>query len=444
MQEKMLPQNIEAEVALLGAMINYNEIIDEVAEVVREEYFYLDNNRVIFRSLTYLYSQGKKIDLIYLSEEVTKERDISKYELTCMTNAVMTSDNWREHSNIIKEKYILRRVIEQSRTLEAKCFTPSVDVDGVVSEAERDILSIADTSTNGFRLSSFSDLMDRNLASLELVHLHKGEVSGLKTGYEELDNLTSGFQPGDLIIIAARPSVGKTTLALNIAEHISMNEKKPVLFFSLEMSEEQLGNRVISARSGVAYEKMKSGFMEADEWQSIVHSGNELKDAPLHINDQCNLTQMNLRHIAKKAKREHDIKVLIVDYMQLLRYQGKKVERRDLEVAEFSRELKAIAKDLSIPVIALSQLNRGVEARSDEKPRLSDLRESGSIEQDADVVILMSKRKVSSNADEFVSDESPEVLIDVAKQRNGPCGWVWLEFDKATVKFKDKKAYNFD
>jgi replicative DNA helicase len=427
---KLLPQNIEAEQSVLGSMIIDKTSIAEAAEVLRSEDFYRENHKLIFSSIIGLYQKDIPVDMITIIEHLRSNERLEAVGgityITELCNSVPSTANLQTYINIVKDKAVLRRLIKSSHEIIEESYSKQDDVPMVLDSAEKKIFDIAQNkSVSDFE--SLSEVLERGFLEIERLYNNKGEVTGVPSGFPELDDKTSGFQSGDMVLIAARPSMGKTTFALNLAEHAALRAGKSVVIFSLEMSKEQLAYKLLCSEANVDMLKLRTGNLEDADWDNIARASGPLADAKIYIDDTAGISVMEMRSKCRKIKIQHGIDLIVIDYLQLMSGSG---ESRQQEVSEISRSIKALAKEMHCPVIALSQLSRAPEQRTDHRPMLSDLRESGSIEQDADLVMFLYR-------DEYYNKETEEKNVAeciIAKQRNGPTGTVklaWLgQFSK--------------
>lgn len=432
--DRIPPQNLEAEQAVLGAVLLQSEALITAMERVRSEDFYLTEHQLIFEAMVQLGEENQPIDLVTLT---TKLRDKQQLEdvgnvtyLTKLANAVPTAANVDYYAQIIEEKSMLRRLIRTATQIVSDGYAGGEDVGGMLSDAERRILEISNRrSGSGF--IAIRDVLMEVFERVEFLSANKGGMTGIPSGFPDLDKMTSGFQRSDLIIVAARPSVGKTAFALNIAQNVGVRAKETVAIFSLEMSASQLVQRMLCAESNVDAGRMRTGQLENEDWEKLTMAIGALSEAKIYIDDTPGVTVADIRAKCRRLKKEQGLGMILIDYLQLIHGRGKPGENRQQEVSEISRTLKQIARELEVPVIALSQLSRGVEQRQDKRPMMSDLRESGSIEQDADIVAFLYR-------DDYYDKESEKkniIEIIIAKQRNGPVGTVELVFLKNYNKF---------
>lgn len=427
---RSLPQNIEAEQSVLGSMILDKTSIAEAAEVLRGDDFYRENHKLIFSAIIDLYQRDIPVDMITIIEHLrSTERLEGAGGITYITeicNSVPSTANLTSYIDIVKEKSILRRLIKSSTEIIEESYNQQDDVPKVLDSAEKKIFDIAQ-NTVSTDFEALSTVLERGFLEIERLYNNKGEVTGVPSGFPELDAKTSGFQKGDMILIAARPSMGKTTFALNLAEYAALRSAKSIVVFSLEMSKEQLAYKLLCSEANVDMLKLRTGNLEDSDWDNIARASGPLAEAKIYIDDTAGISVMEMRSKCRRIKIEHGIDMIIIDYLQLMSGSG---ESRQQEVSEISRSIKALAKEMQCPVIALSQLSRAPEQRTDHRPMLSDLRESGSIEQDADLVMFLYR-------DEYYNKETEEKNVAeciIAKQRNGPTGTVklaWLgQFSK--------------
>lgn len=431
--DRVPPQSKEAEQSVLGSMIIDKEAIFSAAEFLTEQDFYSSAHKNIYNAILSLSDRGEPVDLITLSEELQSKQCLEdvggRSYLVTLANAVPTAANVKYHSNIVREKSILRALIKASTDIVTRSFESPSNVDEFLDEAEQLIFDIGGRGKHqGF--ASFKDVLVRAFERIEKLYDDKKGITGISTGFTDLDRMCYGLQQSDLIVIAARPSMGKTTLALNMAQQVAVKEKRPTAFFSMEMSKEQLAQRLLCAESQVDAQKMRSGYLSKDEWHKLTRAVGPLSESPLYIDDSASLSVMEVRAKARRLKAENNLEAVFVDYLQLMRGFARS-ESRQQELSEISRALKALAKELSVPVIALSQLSRAVERRPDRRPILSDLMESGGIEANADLVMFI-YREAYYNKDTEMGNVAE---INIAKQRNGPTGLVKLYFLDRYTKF---------
>ncbi len=428
------PQDVQAEQSVLGAMLLSKDAIGDVAEIVRGHDFYRPAHEQIYSAIVDLYGRGEPADAITVADELAKRGELGRIGghiyLHDLLSTVSIASNAAYYAEIVREKAILRRLVEASMKIAQLGYSGQGDVSGIVDAAQQAIYSVAEGKT-GEDYQPLSALMEATLDEIEALSAH-GIMAGVPTGFIELDELTNGLHPGQMVIIAARPGVGKSTLGLDFARAASIQHGLCSAFFSLEMTKTEIVMRLLSAEAQVPLGDIRKGRMSDENWSRIARKTAEVAEAPLFIDDSPNLTMMEIRAKARRLKQRHDLKLVIVDYLQLMT-SGKRVESRQLEVSEFSRQMKLLAKELDVPVVALSQLNRGPEQRTDKKPMLSDLRESGSLEQDADVVILLHREDMYNNA----SERAGEADLIIAKHRNGQTRPVTVAFQGHYSRFVD-------
>jgi replicative DNA helicase len=442
--QKVPPHNIEAEQSILSAILIDNDTFPEVLEVLSEADFYREAHAKIFKAMVELFERSEPADLITLSNVLKKQGQLEAVGgasyLAELVDTVPMAVNATHYAKIVQEKALLRRLIERAAAITTRCFEDKTDVEDILDFAERTVFEV---SENKIKPSFYAlkDILTQTYQAVEDAYENKALVTGVPTGFRDLDQKTSGFQGGDLIIIAGRPGMGKTALALNIARNASETSGEPVAIFSLEMSKEQLSLRLLSSEAGVDSARMRGGFLTQSDLAKINRAAGALYDIPLFIDDTPAISALEIRAKARRMKMNEGLGLIMIDYLQLMKGRAS-AERRDLEISEISRSLKALAKELSIPVIALSQLNRRVEERTNKRPVLSDLRESGAIEQDADVIVFIYREKVYN---EDVDPSKKMVAeLNVAKQRNGPTGTVNLIFQEEYTRFRDASAREVD
>lgn len=438
------PHSIEAEQAVLGGVMLDNQAWDKICDVLSEKDFYRHDHRLIFRALNILYGRNSPFDVLTVSETLKTQNELDKvggevylFELAKNTPSAA---NITAYAKIVRERSILRQLISSANDIAESAFNVgSRDTTDLLDEAERKIFAIAEQSTRGSGPQNVKEFLGKAVERIDTLSHTGGAVTGLETGYNDLDAMTSGLQPADLVIVAGRPSMGKTLLAMNIAENAVMQAQKPVLVFSLEMPGEALVMRMISSLGRIDQQRLRTGQLEDEDWPRITSVVSMLSEAPLFIDDTPALSPAEVRARARRVARENgDIGLIVVDYLQLMQVPGMS-DNRTLEVSEISRSLKALAKELNVPVVALSQLNRSLESRSDKRPVMSDLRESGSIEQDADIIAFIYR-------DEVYYEDSPDkgtAEIIIAKQRNGPIGKVRLTFLGRYTRFENFTDHDY-
>ena len=426
------PQNIDAEASLLSAVLVDDSAMNELVEIITPLDFYRSAHQKIFSAMIQLAEKNEPIDLVTLANIMKDIGDLDKIGgavfLSKLIDEVPLAANVRHYAKIIHEKATLRRLIEKGYAIIKRCLDEQQKVDEIVDFAQGCIFEISESK---IRPSFFEvkELLPAGFERLEEREKNKGRPAGVPTGFKQLDKLTSGLQNADLIILAARPSMGKTAFALNIARNVAVECNLPVAFFSLEMAKEQIVMRLLCAESKVNSDRISDGFISQQDWKNLHKAGRTLYRAPIYIDDSADNTSLTIRAKARRLKMDSGLGLVIIDYLQLMKV-ARSRERRDLDISEISRSLKSLAKELGVPVVALSQLNRQLEKRDDKRPRLSDLRESGSLEQDADVVALIHREEVFMKKEEKLAYEGKAEII-VAKQRNGPTGSVPVAFLKS-------------
>ncbi len=435
--ERGLPHNLDAERSVLGAIILDNESIYQILDVLKSEDFYAENHKVLFERITEMVTVSRAIDLVTLREELARTGELEQIGgipyIASLIDTLPTSRNILHYSQIIKEKAVLRRLIRAGYDIIDSCYRQEEETVEILNSAERSIFAIAEDRIRvGFQ--SLKDLADSAWNRINFIHENPGVLTGLETGFSDLDQLTSGLQPADLIIVAGRPSMGKTALAMNIAQHVGVRLKKTVGVFSLEMSRDQLMLRFLCSEARLDSHRLKVGGFTRDEWSRLMRTMAVLSEAKVFLDDSSSSTPIEMGAKARRLKAEHGLDLIIIDYLQMMRMKGR-YDNRQQEITAISRSLKELAKELNVPVIALSQLHRGPETRGkDHRPMLSDLRESGAIEQDADVVCFIYREEVYEPTEE--NRGLAEILV--RKQRNGPIGDIELVFLKEYTRFENK------
>ena len=435
--KRVLPHSVEAEQSVIGSMIMDRDAIMTASEVITSEDFYQSQYGVLFDAMLELYNEGKPVDLVTLQERL-REKDvppeISSLEFVRdLLDAVPTSANVRHYATIVQEKSMLRKLIKVNEDIANTCYLAREKTEDILEETEKKIFDLLQYRSTG-DFVPIKQVVLNAVDKIEKASKNKGTVTGIPTGFIDLDYKTSGFQPSDLILIAARPSMGKTAFVLNVAQHMAFKEGKTVAIFSLEMSKEQLVNRLFSLESKVDSQALRTGNLTDEDWAKLIEGAAVVGKSNLIIDDTPGISIAELRSKCRKFKLEHDLGIIIIDYLQLMSG-GKHSESRQQEISEISRSLKAVARELNVPVVALSQLSRAVEQRPDHRPMLSDLRESGAIEQDADVVMFL-YRDDYYNKD---TDKKNIAEVIIAKQRNGPIGTVELVWLPNYTKFANMK-----
>lgn len=432
-EEKMLPYSIEAEMSVLGAMLIDENASAAVFEMLREEYFYKDAHRKIFSAVWDLYTINQPVDVLTLQEVLKRKNSLedaggASYVVS-LANCVPTAANVEFYAKIVKEKAILRTLIQTATKVAEEGYKATQDADNLLDWAEKLFFDIAKKRIKkGFKL--VKEVIGDSMKMIENLYQKKSYITGIETGFTDLDEITSGLQASDFIVIAGRPSMGKSSLASNIAEHLGVEKREAVAIFSLEMSTEQLVQRFLCSQAKVEIQKVRSGFLSSDSWTELTKAASRLYEAPIFIDDTPGISTLEIRAKARRLLLEHDVKLIIVDYLQLMRSPFR-TENRQQEISEISQSLKALAKELNVSVIAVSQLSRAPEKREGFKPRLSDLRESGAIEQDADVVMLLFREEFYHTKE----DNLGLTELNIAKQRNGPTGTIKLNFLKEYMRF---------
>ncbi|MBL7081500.1 MAG: replicative DNA helicase [Candidatus Omnitrophica bacterium] len=434
-KEKVPPQNIEAEMATLGSMLFEPEAIAQVLEILEATCFYKASHARIFEAIVNLYNLNRAVDLITVTDELKRQNLLEGIGgvsyLTELVNVVPTAANVEHYAHLIKEKSLLRNMINNATQITFLAYEYEGDIDEALDRAETLIFNIRDTRSKNAP-TALKEVVQRSIEQIDLAYQRKMPVTGLASGFKELDIRTAGFQPSNLIIIAGRPSMGKSALGIGIAEYVGAVQKIPLAFFSLEMSKEQLVQRMLCAHAHVDGQKVRTGYLSPSDWPRLTAAAGKLSEAPIFIDDTPGISVMELRAKARRLKTQYNIQMLILDYLQLMRSR-QRIENRQQEISEISRSLKALARELDMPLIAVSQLSRAVESRSDHRPQLSDLRESGAIEQDADLVLLILREDYYNPT--FENQGITEVII--AKQRNGPVGSLNLAFIKEYARFEN-------
>ncbi|MFH1678804.1 MAG: replicative DNA helicase [Candidatus Omnitrophota bacterium] len=429
------PQNLEAEMAVLGSMMLEEKAASIVIELLSESYFYKDSHRKIFEAMYNLFNNNKAIDLVTVNDELKRQGFVDSVGgasfLTELVNSVPSVVNVAHYARLVREKSILRALISNANQIASLAYEYEGEADEALDRAESLIFNIRDSRRTS-SVVPLKEIIQASIENIDLVYQKKAQVSGITTGYVDLDRLTAGLHPSDLIVVAGRPSMGKSALALGLVEYIGVVEKIPIAFFSLEMSKEQLVQRMLCGHARVDAHKVRTGFLSPSDWPKLTAAAGKLSEASIFIDDSPAISVMELRAKARRLKAHSNIQFIILDYLQLMRGKDKS-ENRQQEISEISRSLKALARELNVPVLAVSQLSRAVENRQDRRPQLSDLRESGAIEQDADLVLLLLREEYynPNTSNEGIA----EVII--AKQRNGPVGSIKLAFVKEYARFEN-------
>lgn len=433
--EKLPPQSLEAEIAVLGSMLLDREANALAVELLDVSCFYKEAHKKIYAAVVKLFDENKAVDLVTVVEELKKTNALDDVGgpayLANIASSVPTAANITHYAKIVKEKYVLRNLINAATQIASECYNPSHDADSLVDKAEQIIFDIASKKVE-MRSVPLRDVIRSSIETIDSLYQRKENITGLATGFRDLDMRTAGLQRSDLIVVAGRPSMGKSALAACMLEHVGVVEKKPVAFFSLEMSKEQLVQRMLCSHARVDAHKVRTGFLSQADWPRLVNAAGKLSEAPIYIDDSPGISVMELRAKARRLKAQHDIQMIVLDYLQLMQGHAR-ADSRQQEISEISRSLKALARELNVPLIAISQLSRAVEQRSDHRPQLSDLRESGAIEQDADLVLLLLREEYYNPTEE--NKGLAEVII--AKQRNGPVGSLNLTFIGEYMRFEN-------
>jgi replicative DNA helicase len=441
--DRLPPQNLEAEQSILGATLIDNEALPKALEIIDPDDFYKNSHKKIFNAMIELFDKSEPIDLITLTDCLKRDEaldDIGGISyLSSLVNMVPTSANIRYHSKIVRERALLRGLVRTATDIANRVYEDNLDAEELVDYAEKSIFDISDKRVK-VSFARLKDVIKGSFEMIEQLYDKKETITGVPSGFGDLDELTSGFQRGELTIIGGRPSMGKTAFALNVAQHIGIELREPVAIFSLEMAKEQLAFRLLCAEAMVNASSIRKGIIPKEDWHKLTSAASRLTDAPIFIDDSSSISVLELRAKARRLKMEHGLSMVVVDYLQLMRGR-RSFERREQEISEISRSLKALAKELNVPVIAVSQLNRSVEARRPPKPILADLRESGAIEQDADVILFLYR-------DEIYNKDNPanrgEAEVDIAKQRNGPAGeTIKLTFISRSTRFMNRAERDF-
>jgi replicative DNA helicase len=434
--EKMPPQALEAEKAVLGGILLEPEAATRAIEIILPEAFYRPAHSRIFKAMVSLFTRREPIDIMTLTEELRRAGDLDGVggvaAVTELVDSVPTAANIEYYAKIVLEKYILRELIHASSEIARDCYRGETNAGEILDSAEQKIFKVSESRVSqGF--FHIKDVLKERFEEIQRIHETRESVTGLSTGFIDLDKYTAGMHPSDLMIVAGRPSMGKTSFALNIAQHVGLEEKKPVAIFSLEMSKELLVQRLLCAEAQVDAQKVRKGFTSAKDIERLTNAAGLLSEAQIFIDDTPAITTLDMRARARRLKAEYDLSLIVIDYLQLARV-SERSENRQQEISSISRSLKALAKELNLPVIALSQLSRAVESRGgDKRPMLSDLRESGAIEQDADLVLFLYRPELYDPGD---PEKEGKAELIIGKQRNGPTGTVNLIFEKQFTRFR--------
>ena len=434
--ERSLPHNLEAEKAVLGAVLIHNTQFNLAAELINSQDFYRHAHQQIFDKMVSLTDRNEVIDLVTLKEELNRAGNLNEVGgpayIAALVDGVPKSTNVEYYAKIVKEKAILRSLIGSANKILSTAYQAEADSDDQLDQAEQSIFEIADGRLKG-GFESLHDLVPAGIKTIENLQKNQDFLTGVPTGFTDLDRYTSGFQPSDLVIVAGRPAMGKTSLALNIAQYVGTKTEKTVGVFSLEMSKEQLFLRMLTSEARIDAHKFRGGYLGSEEYKKLSEALGVLGEARVFIDDSSSISVLEMRAKARRLKSEHSLDLLVVDYLQLMTGRGR-FENRNQELAWISRSLKQLAKELKVPVVALSQLSRAPESRSEHRPQLSDLRESGALEQDADVVLFIYREDQYDRKPE--NENTAEIII--GKQRNGPTGTVRLAFLKEITRFENQ------
>lgn len=440
MIQRIPPNSVEAEQSVLGAMLLDKEAISAATEMISGEDFYREAHKEIFEAIVDIYNKNEPVDLITLTEKLKTRNTLDAVGgitfLTNLMDAVPTTHNVKYYAKIIEEKSLLRRLIRTSSDIISKSYQASDDIGNIIDDAEKGIFNISlNRSTQGY--THVKDILNVNFDKIEELYLNKGKITGVSTGFADLDEKLSGLQRSDLVLVAARPSMGKSSFMMNIVQHAAVRDKVTTVVFSLEMSKEQLTQRLLCAEALIDAHRLRIGDINEDEWVKLARSMGPLSDSPIFIDDTPAISITEMRAKCRRLKLEHNLGLIVIDYLQLMQGKSGGSESRQQEISEISRSLKALAREINVPVVALSQLSRAPEMRADHRPILSDLRESGAIEQDADVVMFLYR-------DDYYHPDSEKKNIGeviIAKQRNGPTGTVELVWLGQFTKFVNKEKY---
>ncbi|MFT5207373.1 MAG: replicative DNA helicase [Candidatus Omnitrophota bacterium] len=439
---KVPPQNVEAESAVLGSALLDDAVIPLIIERLSADAFYHPPHRKIFEVMVSLFEDNLAIDYITLTERLSKGGFVEQVGgaayLTELSSAVPTSANVEYYIQIVHEKSILRRLIATSTKIATGCYETGTNPSELLDSAEKSIFEIAGERF-GSEAMVLKDIVHNCIENIDRLYQRKENITGIPTGFHQFDVQTAGLQPSDLIIIAARPAMGKSSFVVNIAEHVGIIEQVPTAIFSLEMSKEQLTQRMLCSQARINAHKVRTGFLAQSDWPKLTEAANKLSKAPIYIDDSPGISVLELRAKARRLKAQFDIQLIILDYMQLMGSEGR-TENRQQEISTISRSMKALARELHVPVVVISQLSRAVESRTDHRPQLSDLRESGSIEQDADVVIMLTREEYYKPTEE----NRGQADVIIAKQRNGPVGDIKLAFIKELTRFENLAVPRYD
>jgi len=436
------PQNIEAEQSVLGTILLADHSLSTVLELIKSEDFYKDSHKLLFESMILLFEKNEPTDIITVSNLLKDRNHLEEAGgigyLATLTSIVPVTSNLLYYAKIIRQKAVLRNLISVNTDIASRCYEEQGDIDTLVDEAEQAIFEIA-RSKSDQSFTPMKRIIPGAFETVEQLYKRKEMITGVPTGFTELDKMTAGLQPSDLIILAGRPSMGKTALAMNIAQNASLIEKTGTAIFSLEMSKEQLAMRLLCSAGRIDSQRVRTGKLRPEDWPKLTRAVGMLTEAPMYIDDTPAISVLEMRAKVRRLSAQYPLGLVIVDYLQLMRGRGS-IENRTQEISEISRSLKAMAKEMKVPVIALSQLNRSLESRTDKRPMMSDLRESGAIEQDADVICFIYRDDVYNKAEDNPQKGISEIIV--GKQRNGPTGTVKLTFIKEFTMFENLSAFD--
>jgi replicative DNA helicase len=439
---RMPPQNVEAEQSVLGTILLSDHSLSSVLELLVSKDFYKDNHKLIFEAMIVLFEKNEPQDIITVSNQLKDQNKLEEAGgvryLATLTSIVPVTSNLFHYAKIIRQKAVLRNLISVNTDIASRCYEEQGDIDTLVDEAEQAIFEIA-RSKSDQSFTALKRIIPGAFEAVEQLYKRKEQITGVPTGFTELDKMTAGLQPADLIILAGRPSMGKTAFAMNIAQNASLLEKTGVAIFSLEMSKEQLAMRLLCSAGHIDSQRVRTGKLHNEDWPKLTRAVGMLTEAPMYIDDTPAISVLEMRAKVRRLAAQYPLGMIIVDYLQLMRGRNS-TENRTQEISEISRSLKAMAKELKVPVIALSQLNRSLESRPDKRPMMSDLRESGAIEQDADVICFIYRDEVYNKAEDNPNQGIAEIII--GKQRNGPTGTVKLTFIKEFTMFENLSSYD--
>jgi replicative DNA helicase len=444
--DRIPPQNLEAEISVLGAVLQDAGALLRAMELLRPPDFYKEAHRKVFDACLNLFERSEAIDLVTVANELMRRKSLEEVggaaALAALVDAVPTAANVAHHARIVKDKAVLRALIEKGTAVVSRAYADTENVDELLDWGEQQIFEISQDKTSRSFVPVRS-LLKGTIEYIEGLYERKVHVTGVPTGYRKFDEMTAGLQPADLIVVAGRPSMGKTSFCLNIAEYAAIRERITVGVFSLEMSKEQLVQRLLCSLAKVNSNRLRTGYLSDADWPRLTTQAGILSESPIFIDDTPGISLLEMRAKARRLKAEQGLGLLIIDYLQLISGRGR-VESRQQEISEISRSLKAMAKELNVPVIALSQLSRAVEARDDKRPQLSDLRESGAIEQDADVVAFLYRPSFYKKREDPEEPEDNTTEVIIGKQRNGPTGTVYLAFLREYTRFEEQERQRDD